>query len=69
MTEVGTIDFGQLNADELTIMTVDGRIVRKENVKGLSSFNIEKRDLDAGLYFYLLSGENMETVVGKMCIK
>ena len=69
MTESGTLDFDQLNVDELTIMTVDGRIVRKENVKGLSSFNIEKRDLDAGLYFYLLSGENMETVVGKMCIK
>ena len=68
-TESGTLDFGQLNADELTIMTLDGRIVRKENVKGMSSFNIEKRDLDSGLYFYRLSGENLKTVVGKMCIK
>ena len=69
MSESGTLDFGQLNADELTIMTVDGRIVRKENVKGMSSFNIEKKDLESGLYFYVLSGENMKTVVGKMCIK
>lgn len=69
ISESGTLNFEQLNADELTIITVDGRIVRKENVKGLSSFNIEKRDLDAGLYFYMLSGENMKTVVGKMCIK
>ena len=69
IAESGTLDFSQLNADELTIMTVDGRIVRKENVKGMSSFNIEKKDLESGLYFYVLSGENMKTVVGKLCVR
>ena len=69
ISEFGTLDFGQLDAEELTIISSDGRVVRKENVKGMSSFNIEKRDLDSGLYFYRLSGENLKTVVGKMCIK
>lgn len=68
-TESGTLDFGQLNADELTMMTLDGIVVRKENVRGRSSYAIEKGDLGAGLYFYMLSGENMKTVTGKMIIK
>ena len=69
ITESGTLDFGQLNAEKLTITTVDGRIVRKENVKGLSSYTIEKGCLGAGVYFYMLSGNNTKNVIGKMIIQ
>lgn len=69
ITESGTLDFGGTDqVESLLILSLDGRIVKKANVKGLSSIVISKEELGSGIYLYKLSGKNMNTITGKISV-
>lgn len=69
ITDIGVLDFGNSDkAESLVIIALDGRIVRKENVKGLPSFTVRKDDIGSGAFIYRLTGEHMSTITGKIII-
>ena len=69
ITETGVLDFSKAEGVEnLVIMALDGRIVKSENIKGLSSVIMKKEELGVGLFIYLLSGKRNNIITGKICI-
>ena len=66
----GILDFSQLSSVErLDIISVDGRIIKSVNVKGLSSYEINKKDFGSGMFIFVLSDKNSNIVKGKIFIQ
>lgn len=66
----GILDFSQMSSVErLDIISVDGRIIKSVNVKGLSSYEINKRDFGSGMFIFVLSDKNSNIVKGKIFIQ
>lgn len=69
ITDIGILDFGGSdNFENLLILTLDGRIVKKETITGKASCQVSKQEIGSGLYFYLLSGKEKNTIIGKIII-
>ena len=58
ITDMGILDFGGAEIFEsLSIMTLDGRIVKRETITGKASYRISKQEFGSGMYYYILSGK------------
>ena len=66
---MGILDFGGAEIFEsLSIMTLDGRIVKRETITGKASYRISKQEFGSGMYYYILSGKGKNTIIGKIII-
>lgn len=57
------------SVERLDIISVDGRIIKSVNVKGLSSYEINKKDFGSGMFIFVLSDKNSNIVKGKIFIQ
>ena len=69
ITDMGILDFGGADIFErLSILTMDGRIVKRETITGKASCRINKQEFGSGMYYYILSGKGKNTIIGKIII-
>ncbi len=69
ITDMGILDFGGSEIFEsLSIMTLDGRLVKREIITGKASYRISKQEFGSGMYYYILSGKGKNTIIGKIII-
>lgn len=70
ITDTGILDFGGSDVFEsLSILTLDGRIVKRETITGKACCRINKQEIGSGMYYYILSGKGKNTIIGKIVIK
>lgn len=69
ITDIGILDFGGSDIFEsLFIISLDGRIVKRETITAKASYRISKQDFGSGMYYYILSGKGKNTIIGKVII-
>lgn len=69
ITDMGILDFGGSDIFErLSILTMDGQIMKRETITGKASCQINKQEFGSGMYYYILSGKGENTTIGKIII-
>lgn len=67
--EIITIQVDFEGAEQLRICDVDGKVVRQESIKGISTYLMNSSAFARGIYFYELSGPSIPPVRNRFVIQ
>lgn len=67
MNEIG--DFSTIAGKSLELFSLDGRLIRSQNLDNASPWKIEREGLQAGLYLLKIKDKNGKTYHGKLMVK
>jgi len=65
----GVINFENIDFETLELLSVNGKLLKQENVKGVSFLEMNVTDFTPGIYFYRLQTKGLVPTFGKLIIQ